>query len=81
MRTRSVLADLGLDERRALADHSDGKAVLLEQISICLPAHLERLVGVVEEIDVARGAGGGHQLVQGHPAGDVALAGGDPVIG
>lgn len=43
-------------------------------------ARLERLFGVVEEIDVPGNPGGGHELVQGRPDGDVAFADRDPVL-
>jgi hypothetical protein len=51
----TALADLGLDEGRAFTDDHDRETPILEKMPIRRPARLQRLVGIVKEIDVARG--------------------------
>jgi len=56
-------------------------AFRFEQLSVFLPRGGERLLGVVKQADVARPAGSVEQLVESGPAGDVALAAADAVLG
>src|SRR6266571_4694418 len=76
-----VTHHLRFDERWALPHRPHAEAVLLEQAPVGNPARLQRLLGVVEEIDVAGYPGSRHQLVEGHASGDIALAGVDAVPG
>jgi hypothetical protein len=48
------LADLSLDVGASLAEDADGEPALLQELPIRVPGRLQRGVGVVEEIDVAR---------------------------
>lgn len=72
--------DLRLDESRALPGHVHCEPLGLEQPPVRVPARDQRLVGVVEEIDVRGATQGRNQLVERHAAGDAALARGDAVL-
>jgi hypothetical protein len=77
----AVLADFGFDEPAALPDDTEVEAVRLQHEAVGVPTRLQRVLGVVEQVDVHRHPGRGEQFVQGRGTRDVAFTGGDPVIG
>jgi hypothetical protein len=68
-----------LDKATELAEDINLKTARLEERSVSLPRRVQRLVGVMEEIDVARSALRSQCLIQGYATRDIALAGFDPV--
>src|SRR5215467_4814505 len=76
-----VAAHLGLDEGATLTHDAYLESVLLQELTISLPARLQRLIRVVKQVDVARHSGRADHFVERGAAGDVALARGYPVVG
>jgi hypothetical protein len=74
-------AHLGLDVGGALADDSHVEPLSAQEPFVRLPARAERLVGVVERIDVPGHPRGVQQRVERGAPGDVALAGRDALVG
>ena len=70
----SFPGNLGLDESTAFANRPDLEAVLFQQSSIGAPARVERTLGIVKQVHVARKPWGSQRLVERGTNRDVTFA-------